>query len=594
MKPCNIEIFDRNYNFRSNALMGSFDYFFDALSVDRSTVSIPKGKITIREQAESGTTGDNTVSCSDYIRILTKEKEFVGVIVNVEEDDAYTTLTYEPLHSLLNHEVIITADDIKHTYIETYIKSLIDQEFVDNADTYQNITNLSVITTSTTTGIMDYNDTDNVYVIINLLNDLIYPAFREYLIHTDITIDFAEKTLTISIGEVSESTVNLEADLPNVISKSFTIRKASSMVNKLSLFDTKNYSLTEYDFYLHPSDYSFDQINNTDRFFPVVNQVGDFDSDAITEDIFLESANADVRALNKYLEIERDLSAAEKAELDTAISDFFPYLVASKTNAEWESYFYDIAYSVADIAIQLRASNGSAVNPIYNHLDVNKRVSAYDDILEEGDGAWFWSWDYYPTYVPTVYTTSIEKQTNTGMTNTIANPYWSNEYTATTSGDVYYQTTTHANVGINVTYRLYFQWLNAYPDIATVTISGIIYVPLTATMVSQALTAYKETDEFKQAFAAYKAQNFSAIISGYAKKVFKTSKYTNLIELTVKDDDTMINPLDMEIGQVAEIIHDGVVYNSVLSAKEVSDGLVKLIFGTIRLELTKLLNMKGV
>lgn len=600
MKPYNIEIFDRHYNFRSNALIdpSGFSFAFDALSVDKSTVTIPKGQITIREQAESGSTSDNTVSSSDYIRILSDNNEYVGVIVNVEEGDIYTTLTYEPLHSLLNHEVIIVADDIKHTNIEAYIQLLITQEFISNSDTYQNIPNLSVTTTSSTTGIMDYNDTNEVYVIINILNDLIYPAFREYLIRTNISIDFTAKTLNISIGEISDSAVTVEADLPNVTAKNFTIRKASSMVNKLSLFDTKNYSLAEYDFYLHPSDYSFDQINNSDRFFPVVNQVGNFDSDAITEDAFLETANADVRAMNKYLEIERDLSTSEKAELDTALSDFFPYIVGSKTAQEWEAYIGDIARASLNFALDLSYDNQSGpANPIRNHIDINKQVSSYDDLIEEGDGSYYWTWDIYPSYAPTTYKTFVQKQTNTGIMSTFyLFPSWSNNHhTGTDSGDVYYHTTTHANLGINVTFRLQFIEIGDYPDVTTLTITGKIYTPINNSLISQALTDYKKTDAFKQAFAAYKVQNFAAIISGYAKKVFKTSKYTNLIELTVLPDDTMVNPLSMEIGQVVNIIHDGVSYSSILSGREIQkNGLVKLVFGTIRLELTKILNMKGV
>ena len=84
MKPYNIEIFDRHYNFRSNALIdpSGFSFAFDALSVDKSTVTIPKGQITIREQAESGSTSDNTVSSSDYIRILSDNNEYVGVIAH--------------------------------------------------------------------------------------------------------------------------------------------------------------------------------------------------------------------------------------------------------------------------------------------------------------------------------------------------------------------------------------------------------------------------------------------------------------------------------------------------------------------------------
>jgi hypothetical protein len=62
-----------------------------------------------------------------------------------------------------------------------------------------------------------------------------------------------------------------------------------------------------------------------------------------------------------------------------------------------------------------------------------------------------------------------------------------------------------------------------------------------------------------------------------------------LIELSALATDPMINPLDMQMGRIVEIIHDGVIYNSVLSGREVASGVVKLIFGTIRLELTSYL-----
>ena len=584
MKPYNIEIFDRHYNFRSSALIdpSGFSFAFDALSVDKSTVTIPKGQITIREQAESGSTSDNTVSSSDYIRILSDNNEYVGVIVNVEESDIYTILTYEPLHSLLNHEVIIVADDIKHTNIEAYIQLLITQEFISNSDTYQNIPNLSVTTTSSTTGIMDYNDTNEVYVIINILNDLIYPAFREYLIRTNISIDFTAKTLNISIGEISDSAVTVEADLPNVTAKNFTIRKASSMVNKLSLFDTKNYSLAEYDFYLHPSDYSFDQINNSDRFFPVVNQVGEFDSDAITEDAFLESANADVRAINKYIEIPRNLSTNEMSELNTALSHFIGYISASRTTEQWESYYNDIKEAFVSYLF-------AYVSPfkLYSY----QRVSSYDDLVEEGTDHY-----YVQSEVPSAsgtYEVTSPLEHVVGFYTDVTDMPWTEEYSRNVL--MKYNNNTHANFiqGMTITINIIFHGEGT--DISNYYFYATMKTPITTSMINSAFNAYKQSAAFKQAFEAYKAQNFAAIISGYAKKVFKTSKYTNLIELTVLPDDTMINPLSMEIGQVVNIIHDGVSYSSILSGREIQkNGLVKLVFGTIRLELTKILNMKGV
>lgn len=598
MKPYEVEIFDRHYNFRSNALIdaASLDYHYDALSVDKSTVAISNELIKTREQAESGTTGDGTVSSSDYIRILSDGQEYVGVIVDVTKDNFYTTLTFEPLHTLLNHEVILVADDIKHTTIEKYIRDIISQEFIGNNDSYQNIENLSISTTGNTTGIMDYNDTSDVYVTINILNDLIYPAIREYAIYTALTINFNSKTLIVRIGEINGPSITVESDLSNVITKNFTLRKASSMVNKLTLYDTYDYSLTEYNYYLHPSDYSFDNVNNADRFFPVVNQVEMFDSNAITEDEFLELANQSIRAINKYIEIDRNLSANEQAELNTALQNFFPYIVGSKTQEEWTEYYQGICENVlTNTVLEQSYENFPNFYPI--KYAVYNRVSSYDDLQEEGQGSYFYSYDFYPGYVPQNFTTYTEKRAaEGGWYDTFGRfPTWQTidwAYKGTSTGNYYYNPSTHAELYINVTFRLDF--IRAGTDINTLTMTGYLYAPITKSLVSQAISDYKKTPEFKAAFTAYKAANLTAIIDGYAKKVFKNSKYQNLIELTVKADDTMINPLSMNIGQVVEIIHDGVTYNSILTGKEIKGGLVKLIFGTIRLELTKILNMKGI
>jgi len=601
MKPYEVEIFDRHYNFRANALIdaASFDYHYDALSVDKSTVAISNELIKTREQAESGTTGDGTVSSSDYIRILSEGQEYVGVIVDVTKDNFYTTLTFEPLHTLLNHEVILVADDIKHTTIEKYIKDIISQEFIGNNDSYQNIENLSISTTGNTTGIMDYNDTSDVYVTINILNDLIYPAIREYAIYTALTINFNSKTLIVRIGEINGQSITVESDLSNVITKNFTLRKASSMVNKLTLYDTYDYSLTEYNYYLHPSDYSFDNVNKADRFFPVVNQVEMFDSNAITEDEFLGALNESARVLNKYVEIDRDLSANEKAELDAAIQTFFPYLVGSKTQAEWENYCEDISENfLNNVALNEPADPESLHIYIPIRSYVTHRVDNYDDVIEES-GAYFFNFDFYPYYVPSNYMTYTQKQSAEGGWYSTYNswPSWDSSdyiYKGETYGDYYHNPSTHAEFYINATFRLYFRRTDGGFEVDELDLIGKVYFPITKSLVSQAIADYKKTPEFQEAFAAYKAANLTAIIEGYAKKVFKNSRYQNLIELTVKADDTMINPLSMNIGQVVEIIHDGVTYNSILTGKEIKGGLVKLIFGTIRLELTKILNMKGI
>lgn len=64
-------------------------------------------------------------------------------------------------------------------------------------------------------------------------------------------------------------------------------------------------------------------------------------------------------------------------------------------------------------------------------------------------------------------------------------------------------------------------------------------------------------------------------------------KYDMLIELSVLENDVLINPHGLKIGQNTIIIHDNVSYSTILTGIEINDGIAKLMFGTIRRELTK-------
>ena len=78
----------------------------------------------------------------------------------------------------------------------------------------------------------------------------------------------------------------------------------------------------------------------------------------------------------------------------------------------------------------------------------------------------------------------------------------------------------------------------------------------------------------------------AAISEAYNK--FANLSYSNLIELTVMKKDSLIHPEDMEFGQVVKIVSDGTEYTSILTGREISE-TYKLIFGTVRLDLTKIL-----
>jgi hypothetical protein len=83
-------------------------------------------------------------------------------------------------------------------------------------------------------------------------------------------------------------------------------------------------------------------------------------------------------------------------------------------------------------------------------------------------------------------------------------------------------------------------------------------------------------------------QPFKQAADALAARTFDTESYNNLIELTVLNDDELVNPRNIFIGQEVAVVSGGTAYSSILTGYEISTK-TKLIFGTIRLDLTKIL-----
>ena len=69
---------------------------------------------------------------------------------------------------------------------------------------------------------------------------------------------------------------------------------------------------------------------------------------------------------------------------------------------------------------------------------------------------------------------------------------------------------------------------------------------------------------------------------------FANLSYNNLIELTMLNGDELVHPDEMPFGQVVSILSGKTAYTSILTGKERGRN-TKLIFGTVRLDLTKIL-----
>lgn len=85
---------------------------------------------------------------------------------------------------------------------------------------------------------------------------------------------------------------------------------------------------------------------------------------------------------------------------------------------------------------------------------------------------------------------------------------------------------------------------------------------------------------------------WEATAASQAADVFSEASYNNLIELEVLNDDSLVNPANLEIGQTVRVIHDGVSYTSILTGKQIRSTTV-LTFGCIRLDLTKIIKRGG-
>lgn len=74
-----------------------------------------------------------------------------------------------------------------------------------------------------------------------------------------------------------------------------------------------------------------------------------------------------------------------------------------------------------------------------------------------------------------------------------------------------------------------------------------------------------------------------------AASVFGEVTYNNLIEIKCLYDDALIRPMDLDIGSVVTVIHEGKAYTSIMTGYELEDNVINLIFGSIRADLTKLI-----
>lgn len=287
-KPFKLEVFDGDITYRSHSVISGQTIYFDYLTLEKTTINSPI----------------ITVAKGDYAHITDFDGAVIyqGIIDDYHIQDKTMSIVLRPLLSLLDCSVVYDRTDLATGSLEAFIAGIITDKYINNTDTLQNITGLTVGTTSTTNS-AKLNLKSNVHEFY----DIITKALTLYGIVVTAELLPQTKKLNVSIGTVSDA-VTIEAKLYNVISKNIVVANSLGGLNKIKLINKNNEAETA-TYYLH-SDETI-STTNADRITPVVERIEYVESDDF-------SANAEQRATaaltpqtnNNLIEIE--LAASNK------------------------------------------------------------------------------------------------------------------------------------------------------------------------------------------------------------------------------------------------------------------------------------------
>ena len=261
MKPYNVEIFKQDFRMVGNTNIDEVKYKEDYLSSDINTLTIVPIK---------------GISKQDYIRISRGNEEYAGIITEIAEgtdsSKNLVEISYKPFMELFDTDILFDINLQGVGTLENFICDRIKETFIENEDKNQNIKGLSVTAWSET---LDWYfhitpaQSGGHYCIVNLMDSVIIPALEKYSIVVDVKLDIQNRLLNVYVGRINREKIVIEADLPNVIKKSLTIKSVSQDVNKLILYDATSDYKDKKVYYLHKSDLGYDT-KDEDRIVPVI------------------------------------------------------------------------------------------------------------------------------------------------------------------------------------------------------------------------------------------------------------------------------------------------------------------------------------
>ena len=337
MKVFNVEVFDQNFNFIFNTAIEEQKYVEDYLDPEKSKVELPS---------------NIELKVNNFIRLYNDDFDYFGIVNEVKAtDDGTTEVSYTSVEGLFDQEILINVDEITGTY-EQYIKACIDSLYVTNPDVSQRLPLSLTAVTSTQDWDFEYeienepkDDDDEPPVhevaFINILDDLIIPAFKIYGIVLYWTFDIPNKTIDVEITQNTDDIKTIEVSLPNIIDKDITVRKVKKRINKVNIWNSKDFERKTV-YYLH-SDDTFDTTDD-DRVTPVVykNQTVSTDNNetCISKKVkVLKKEYNTVRSWNRIEPEER--TEEELIEAQESMADINSFVNLGWTYNSEDGYIYD-------------------------------------------------------------------------------------------------------------------------------------------------------------------------------------------------------------------------------------------------------------
>lgn len=251
MSLYNIEFFKPDFAYRDNVQVQDISYEFDYLSLQ-------KNKLKVRNVS---------VSRGDYIRISKGNRKIFGIVTGVSESDTIT-IEYMSILSVFDTNVyadVLSVMSATASPLENWIADTIKNLFVENSDPLQNISGLELSVSSYTVGKKNLGYDSNIFNMYELLTK----ALTQHDIVVDVDVDIQNKAIKMSVGKRKTEKKHIEADLPNVLDKEFSIEKGNEAVNKVMVINEENQS-EQISFFLLSDGTVTDEAEDTGRITPVI------------------------------------------------------------------------------------------------------------------------------------------------------------------------------------------------------------------------------------------------------------------------------------------------------------------------------------